>query len=98
MFVIQIILALLACAPLVTLAAPHAMPQADGTNFAFTKDLTNEFPAASKLYSGPWSNFPKMSKWTSFDNMVSASRQTILLLASSSPGLEKEHARLPLEI
>lgn len=71
MVVIRIILALLAYSPLVAFAAPHAMPQADGTDSAP--------PKANKLYSGAWSSFPTMEKWISFDNMVSACTKSNLV-------------------
>lgn len=70
MFIIRIFLALLAHSPLVAFAAPHAIPQADGTDSAP--------PKANKLYSGAWSSFPTMDKWISFDNMVSAYTKTNL--------------------
>lgn len=75
MLFIQIILAILACNPLVALAAPEALPKALGSHFTPEKPLT-KFATVNKLYIGPWSNFPVMSKWAVFDGMVSSFKQT----------------------
>lgn len=72
MILIHIILAFLAYSPLVALAAAHAVPAADGSNFAPPKGLANNAPPAKKLYTGPWSSFPAINMWTGFDTTVSS--------------------------
>lgn len=71
MIFIQIILTFLAYSPLVALAAAHAVPGAGGSSFGPPKSLANNVSPAKKLYTGPWSSFPAMNKWTDFDATVS---------------------------
>lgn len=85
MFVIHIILAILAYSPIAALAAPTAAPGAEGVQFAPTKNLADDIHPVKKLYSGPWSSFPAMTKWIGFDAMVGSFKIPTLLHTARSP-------------
>lgn len=97
MFVIHFILAVLAYCPIVALAAPTASPKAEGLQFTPPKNLTNKIAPAKKLYTGPWSSFPAMTKWIAFDAMVGFFRHTNTSSHSSFPYLDEKPATRPLE-
>lgn len=97
MILIQIILAFLAYSPLVALVAAHAVPAADGSNFASPKGLTNSVPPAKKLYTGPWSSFPTMNMWTGFDATVSSFKHAHPSPPSSFPVSMRILPKLPQE-
>lgn len=98
MFIIHIILAVLAYCPTVALAAPTASPTAEGVQFTPPKNLASEITPAKKLYTGPWSSFPAMSKWIAFDAMVGSFRHTNPSSGSSFPYLEEKPVTRPVEI
>lgn len=79
MVIIQIILVFLAYSPLAAFAVPQASEEAEGAHSALPKNLTNNFLPANKVYSGPWSSFPKMNQWIDFDAMASSFKVQALL-------------------
>lgn len=96
MFIIHIILAVLAYCPIIALAAPTASPTAEGIQFTPPKNLASEITPAKKLYTGPWSSFPAVSKWIAFDTMVGSFRQTHPSSGSSFPYVDEKPATCPL--
>lgn len=84
MLFLKIVLAFMAYSPLVALAAPHVLPGAGDSNFTISTSQTNDWPPASKLYTGPWTSFPAMADWVDFDAMVSSFRYKTLLRPARS--------------
>ncbi|KAG8169241.1 hypothetical protein KVR01_001990 [Diaporthe batatas] len=91
MFMFQFVLALLAWSPLIALAAPHSSQAVGGTGIA-PKNLTRELVPASTVYSGPWSSFPAMSTWTTFDNMFNTNQKSMFVAGSTQQDVD--HIRI----